>query len=82
MSDNDVAYLNLAGVVQEAHGRVESARHFYSRAVARDASYRPAQRNLYRLTELDRIGKTTLPVALGGDVKDDQEFQESKSTRN
>jgi DNA-binding response OmpR family regulator len=81
-SDNDVAYLNLAGVVQEAHGRVESARHFYSRAMARDSSYRPAQRNLCRLTELERIGKTTLPIALGGDVADDQEFQESKSTRN
>lgn len=83
ISDSDVAYLNLAGVIQEAHGRLESARHFYSRAAARDSAYRPAQQNLRRLSEVERTGETSLAVALGGDITDDprQGFQhESDAT--
>jgi DNA-binding response OmpR family regulator len=72
ISDSDVAYLNLAGVVHEAHGRLDTARHFYARAAARDPSYRAAQQNLRRLAELERVGKTNLMVALGGDTTDDQ----------
>ncbi|HMB95573.1 MAG TPA: response regulator [Tepidisphaeraceae bacterium] len=72
INNNDAAYLNLAGVVQEAHGRIESAHYFYSRAAAREPRYRAARQNINRLDELKRTGKTTLSVALGGDLADDQ----------
>lgn len=72
ISEGDAAYLNLAGVIQEAHGRLDSARHFYSRAFAQDSAYRPAQQNLRRLEELAVTGKTSLAVALGGDIADDR----------
>jgi len=82
INNDDAAYLNLAGVVQEAHGRIDSARHFYSRSAAREPRYRAARQNLNRLDELKRSGQTTLSVALGGDVADDQPqgFQQTAHT--
>ena len=79
MSENDAAYLNLAGVIQEAHGRVAAAREFYARAAAQDFAYRPAQQNLRRLEELEVNGKTSLNVALGGDIDDDQRIDFGKT---
>jgi DNA-binding response OmpR family regulator len=72
ISEDDVAYLNLAGVVHEAHGRADSAMKFYTRAVAKDPSYRAAMNNLARLGELKRTGKSDRRIALGGDIADDR----------
>jgi DNA-binding response OmpR family regulator len=65
ITDNDPAFLNLAGVLHESHGRVKSAKHFYEKAAALDRSYRPAQENLKRLGELRRRGHTKRKVAFG-----------------
>jgi DNA-binding response OmpR family regulator len=67
ITPEDPAFLNLAGVLHESHGRVESARKFYERASARDRAYRPAQENLRRLGDLRDGGKTSRKVAFGDD---------------
>jgi DNA-binding response OmpR family regulator len=66
ITSEDAAFLNLAGILHEAHGRVDSARKFYERALAR-GDYEPARQNLLRLAELRRAGKTALSVAFGGE---------------
>jgi DNA-binding response OmpR family regulator len=63
-------FLNLAGILHESLGRMESARKFYSRAVGKDRHYRPAQINLERLGEIRRNGRSKIPVAFGGDEVD------------
>jgi DNA-binding response OmpR family regulator len=63
-------FLNLAGILHESLGRMESARKFYSRAVGKDRHYRPAQINLERLGEIRRNGRSKIPVAFGGDDVD------------
>jgi DNA-binding response OmpR family regulator len=63
----DPAFLNLAGIMHESHGRIESAKRFYERAVARDGHYQPAQENLRRLGELRRDQTTSRKVAFGDD---------------
>jgi tetratricopeptide (TPR) repeat protein len=60
-------FLNLAGILHESLGRIESARKFYSRAVGKDRHYRPAQKNLERLGEIRRTGRSKIPVEFGGD---------------
>jgi DNA-binding response OmpR family regulator len=65
ITGEDPAFLNLAGIMHEAHGRVDSACRFYERSAARDSRYRPAQENLRRLGELRRFGKTARQVAFG-----------------
>jgi DNA-binding response OmpR family regulator len=65
ITNEDAAFLNLAGILHESHGRVDSARKFYERAIAR-GQYEPAQLNLARLDELRRTGKTKHPVDFGG----------------
>jgi CheY-like chemotaxis protein len=60
-------FLNLAGILHESLGRMESARKFYSRAVGKDRHYRPAQLNLERLGEIRRSGRSKIPVEFGGD---------------
>jgi len=65
ITSDDPAFLNLAGVLHESHGRVESAKRFYARAVARDAMYQPAQENLRRLDDLRSHGSTHRKVAFG-----------------
>jgi DNA-binding response OmpR family regulator len=73
ISDDDPAFLNLAGVLHESHGRVNSAQHFYERAAAINSRYEPAQENLRRLAELRRHGSSQRKVAFGdGDVRGDQ----------
>jgi tetratricopeptide (TPR) repeat protein len=67
IADDDPAFLNLAGVLHESHGRIESARHFYEKAAALNSRYRPAQENLQRLVELNRRGRTPRKVAFGDD---------------
>jgi DNA-binding response OmpR family regulator len=68
ITDADPSFLNLAGVVHEAHGRRGSARRFYERSLAAAATYEPARRNLKRLDEIDRTGNATTPIALGDDA--------------
>jgi DNA-binding response OmpR family regulator len=70
---DDPAFLNLAGVLHECHGRVDSARKFYERSAARDRKYRPASENLRRLGELRRWGKTSRKVAFGDDDVGDED---------
>jgi DNA-binding response OmpR family regulator len=75
ITGEDPAFLNLAGVLHECHGRVDCARKFYERSAARDRQYRPAQENLRRLGEVRRYGKTKRKVAFGDDdVSDDGEY--------
>jgi len=76
ITGEDPAFLNLAGVLHECHGRVECARRFYERSAAKDRQYRPAQENLRRLGDLRRHGKTRRKVAFGEDeVGDDAEHR-------
>jgi CheY-like chemotaxis protein len=58
----DVACLNLAGIVKEAHGRVDLAAKYYQQAVLTDPSYRPAGENLRRICEVRDCGVTRQPV--------------------
>lgn len=74
----DPAFLNLAGIMHESHGRIESAKRFYERAVARDGHYQPAQENLRRLGDLHRDQKTSRKVAFGDD--DVMRLDEKKPT--
>jgi DNA-binding response OmpR family regulator len=67
ITDDDPAFLNLAGILHESHGRVKSARHFYEKAAALNRRYRPAQENLRRLCELRRRGASKRIVAFGDD---------------
>ena len=67
IADADPSYLNLAGVVNEAHGRVATARRYYRKADAVAAGgYGPARANLGRLDEADRTGRADAPADLGG----------------
>ena len=65
ITDNDPGFLNLAGVIHEAHGRRSGARHFFQKAVEADASYVPAKQNLRRCAELEKNGQSNLAVSLG-----------------
>jgi CheY-like chemotaxis protein len=58
----DPACQNLAGIVHEAHGRIDSASKFYERAASTDHSYWPARENLQRLNDLRERGETNRPV--------------------
>jgi CheY-like chemotaxis protein len=77
ITGEDPAFLNLAGVLHECHGRVDCARKFYERSAARDRKYRPAQENLRRLGELRRTGKSKRKVAFGDDDVGDEPRQPS-----
>jgi len=65
LAQKDAAYFNLLGVVYESQRQWRLAGRFYGKAIAVDQHYEPAQKNLRRLTELKRFGKTTEPVTLG-----------------
>jgi CheY-like chemotaxis protein len=65
ISDGDRCFLNLAGVLHEAHGRTGSARNFYRKALAASEAYAPARHNLKRLDQMEQNGSTRLEVALG-----------------
>jgi DNA-binding response OmpR family regulator len=65
ITDTDPGFLNLAGVIHEAHGRRSSAKRFYQKALASDPVYYPAMQNLGRLQVLERGGVSHGPVSLG-----------------
>ena len=67
ITDDDAPFLNLAGVLHESYGRIDSARKFYERAVSKDRHYRPPKENILRLNELKQTGRTKRPVAFGDD---------------
>jgi CheY-like chemotaxis protein len=58
----EAACQNLAGIVHEAHDRIDGASRFYERAALADESYWPARENLQRLNELRECGETNRPV--------------------
>ena len=65
ITDNDPRFLNLAGVLHEAHDRTASARTFYGKALIADESYEPARHNLRRLEQIEQTGASRLEVAMG-----------------
>ena len=65
IADADPTYLNLAGVVNEAHGRVATARRYYRKAAAATGGYPPAAANLARLDDADLTGRADAPADLG-----------------
>jgi DNA-binding response OmpR family regulator len=48
ISDDNPSFMNLAGLLHEGRGRIESARRFYERALAVDPGFAPASENLLR----------------------------------
>ena len=71
IADDEPEFLNLAGVLHELRGRVDSARRFYERAAKKDLNYAPAHDNLRRLGETRRTGKSRRAVAMGDDPRED-----------
>jgi CheY-like chemotaxis protein len=65
ISDSDPCFMNLAGVLHEAHGRTSSAKNFYRKALAVDGNYGPARHNLKRIEQIELTGGTRLEVDLG-----------------
>ena len=65
LSHKDAPYYNLLGVLYEAQRQWRLAARFYNKAIAVNSRYDPAQRNLWRLQELKRAGKTREPAVLG-----------------
>ncbi len=65
ITDSDPAFLNLAGIVHEAHGRPDSANRFYRKALTADSAYEPAEHNLKRLGEILKTGNSEMRVDLG-----------------
>jgi DNA-binding response OmpR family regulator len=65
IADADPSFLNLAGVVHEAHGRVASARRFYRKAASVAGGYEAARANLARLDEAERTGRADGLADLG-----------------
>jgi hypothetical protein len=61
----DPSCLNLLGLIAEARGNWDGARHFWGRAARRDRQYLPARQNIRRHFELFQFGCTTHPVAFG-----------------
>ncbi|MGA3065951.1 MAG: response regulator [Tepidisphaeraceae bacterium] len=65
LAHKDAPYYNLLGVLYEAQRQWRLAARFYSKAIAVNSRYDPAQRNLWRLQELKRTGRSSEPAALG-----------------
>jgi DNA-binding response OmpR family regulator len=65
IADMDPGFLNLAGVIHEAHGRRSSAKRFYQKALASDPAYQPARQNLGRMQVIESGGISHGPVSLG-----------------
>lgn len=74
IADSDPEFLNLAGALHEAHGRKPSARRFYERALASDATFEPAAENLRRLYDLETRGRTDRKLALGNRAEASTDF--------
>jgi tetratricopeptide (TPR) repeat protein len=58
-------YFNLLGVLYEAQGNWRMARKCYSKGMAANRSYAPAEANMRRFYELYTFGETKQTVALG-----------------
>jgi hypothetical protein len=65
ITDMDPGFLNLAGVIHEAHGRPGSAKRFFQKALVTDPAYQPAAQNLRRQGEIEKKGTTEIPISLG-----------------
>jgi CheY-like chemotaxis protein len=65
ISDSDPCFMNLAGVLHEAHGRTSSAKNFYRKALTVDGLYEPARHNLKRIEQIETTGSTRLELDLG-----------------
>jgi DNA-binding response OmpR family regulator len=65
LAHKDAPYYNLLGVLYESQRQWRLAARFYSKAIAVNSRYDPAQRNLWRLQELKRTGRSKEPAALG-----------------
>jgi CheY-like chemotaxis protein len=65
VTDSDAAFLNLVGVLHEAHGRKAKAREFYQKALDVDAHYKPAKQNLRRSIEIQMGSQSPASVSLG-----------------
>jgi len=63
-------YFNLLGVLYEAQRKWRLARKCYSKAIAADKHYEPAQANMRRLYELQTYGRSTQGVMLGDEPDD------------
>ena len=62
---HDAACLNLLGLAAEAQGNWRRAKRMYGRAMRRDRSYLPAERNMRRYYELFTFGRSDVPQSLG-----------------
>jgi DNA-binding NtrC family response regulator len=65
IADADPVFLNLAGAIHEAHGRIIGARKLYRRAAAAPGGYPPARRNMARLDAAEQSGQPPPPADLG-----------------
>lgn len=66
--EHDPEFLNLTGVMHEAHGRFDKARRYFRNALHRSyGSNTAAAHNLRRLDEIEERGATRLEAALGDD---------------
>jgi DNA-binding response OmpR family regulator len=65
LADHDAAYFNLLGVLYESQRQWRLAKKFYGKSIAQDKHYEPAQKNMRRIYELERFGKSTEAVTLG-----------------
>jgi DNA-binding NtrC family response regulator len=65
LAQKDAPYYNLLGVIYESQRQWRLAARFYNKAIAVNSRYEPAQRNLWRLQDLKRTGKTREAPVLG-----------------
>jgi CheY-like chemotaxis protein len=65
LAHKDAPYYNLLGVLYESQRQWRLAARFYSKAIAVNSRYDPAQRNLWRLQDLKRTGKSREAAVLG-----------------
>lgn len=68
LAQQDAAYFNLLGVIYEVRQQTRLAKKFYGKAIKADRNYKPAQKNMQRLYELDTFKRTKLAVALGDEM--------------
>jgi DNA-binding response OmpR family regulator len=65
LAHRDAAYFNLLGVLYESQRKWNLAKKFYGKAIAFSKDYEPAQKNMRRIYELERFGKSIESVTLG-----------------
>jgi DNA-binding response OmpR family regulator len=65
LSHRDAAYFNLLGVLYESQRKWQLAKKFYGKSIHQDKHYEPSQKNMRRIYELERFGKSNEAVTLG-----------------